>query len=84
MAREVNVWTSNWRATGGSVSVPQYELKVRVQWTDDDGTQHEQELTVRFPNVLAQMPTRYVAERMKDMLLDYARYALGIDTLEDD
>ncbi len=78
--REVNVYTSNWRKTGANVQVPQYELTVRFQWVDAAGVSHEGERTARFPNVLAQMSAEYVAERMKGMLLDYARQELGIDT----
>lgn len=76
--REVNVYTSGWKATGTTVSVPQYELVVRFQWVDVTGVSHKGTRTVRFPNVLTQLPASYVAERMKDMLLDYARQELGV------
>jgi len=78
-AREVNVYTSGWKATGTNVSVAQYEMIVRFPWVDRDGVSHEGTRTVKFPNVLAQMPAEYVAERMKDMLLDYGRSVLGVD-----
>jgi len=77
--REVNVYTSNWQATGVNVSVPQYMLTVRFQWIDQAGASHEGTRTVLFPNVLAQLPAVYVAERMTEMLLAYARQALGVD-----
>lgn len=79
MPREVNVYTSNWRATGNTVSVPQYELKVRFQWLDNDGAGYVGERTVRFPNVLQNLHAGYVGERMKEMLLDYVRLELGVD-----
>jgi len=78
--REVNVYTSGWRATGVNVQVPQYELVVRFEWVDNAGVSHTGKRTVKFPNVLAQMPAEYVAERMKDVLLDYARLNCGVDT----
>ena len=78
-AREVNVHTSGWKATGTNVSVPQYEMSVLFQWVDAAGVSHEGTRTVRWPNVLANMPTAYVADRMREMLLDYGRQVLGID-----
>lgn len=79
MAREVNLFTSGWKATGTNVSVPQYELVVRFEWTAHDGTKHTGTRTIRFPNVLSQLPADYVKEKMTQMLIDYARNDLGVD-----
>lgn len=82
MAREVNVWQSGWRATGTNVSVPQYEHKIRIQWTDDAGVSHEAERTVRFPNVLSGIPARRLRECIEAILYREARILAGIDADE--
>lgn len=79
MARSVNVWTSNWRATGNSVPVPQYEQTIRMEWVTDDGQEREAERTVRFPNVLANIPARRLKEYVEEMLMREARIMAGID-----
>ena len=53
MARNVNIWTSNWQATGQQVQVNQYTLTVRVTWFDAEGIEHDREEEVLFPNCLA-------------------------------
>lgn len=79
MARNVNVFTSTWQATGSNVQVPQYTLTVRFQWIDNSGASHEGTRTVLFPNVLSQLPAKYVADAMQQMLMDYARQVLAVD-----
>lgn len=78
-AQNVNVWFSGWRATGNTVNTPQYEVTVRYQWTDDAGVTHEDERTVRFPNVLAQLPAAWVKEEMQTLLLKAARKINKVD-----
>ena len=79
MAREVNIFITNWQVTGSNVSVPQYTMTARIDWVDDTGAAHSQTRAVLFPNVLTQLPTDYVATAMKQMLIDYARKLLGVD-----
>lgn len=79
MARQVNLFTSGWKATGANVQVPQHSLTLRFQWIDNAGVSHEGTRTVLFPNVLALLPADYVADKIKEMLIDYARSDLGVN-----
>ena len=79
MARSVNVWTSGWRATGATVSVPQYEQTIRIEWVTDAGESRQAQRTVRFPNVLANIPARRLKAYVEDMLMAEARILAGID-----
>jgi len=79
VAREVNVFHSGWRATGTSVSVPQYESTYRLVWVDDAGVRHEASRLVRFPNVLSGIPARRLREYVDTILLNEARILAGID-----
>jgi hypothetical protein len=79
MARNVNILTSGWRATGVNVPVPQYELRVQVEYTDDAGQVQTKTGTVLFPNILNQIPPAYLAEEMKDLIVKYFRKREAID-----
>jgi hypothetical protein len=73
----INLFTTNWKATGSSVSVPQYSLTVKVQWTDESGVKREGTHTVLFPNVLNDLPAKYIASAISDMLIEYSVSNLG-------
>ena len=77
--RDVNVFFSNWRATGTNVSTPQYAIDVTLNWTDANGSPRTATRTVLFPNLLAQLPAAWVADEMKDLILRAARKYAGID-----
>ena len=79
MPREVNVFITNWQATGQTVNTPQYSVDVRIDWTKNDGTADTRTATVRFPNVLAQLPVAWVKQEMEDLLLRAARKLAGVD-----
>ncbi len=79
MAKSVNVKTSNWKATGSNVSVPQYQLSIQVDWTDDAGANQSAQTTVLFPNILNQVPQAWLADDLKDLLVKYYRKYLGVD-----
>lgn len=79
MARNVNIMTSGWRATGVNVPVPQFELRVSVEYTDDAGVKQTKTGTVLFPNILSQIPVPYLAEEMKDLIVKYFRKREVID-----
>lgn len=79
MARQVNIWTGGWRATGNNVQVPQYETTIRFQWTRNDGTARDEERTVRFPNVLNGIPAARLKEYIEHILLAEARILAGVD-----
>lgn len=55
MARNINIMTSGWRAAGVNVPVPQYELRVQVEYTDNAGQVQARTGTVLFPNILNQI-----------------------------
>ena len=79
MPREVNVFIGNWTATGVNVSTPQYSVDVTINWTRNDGTQDTKSATVKFPNVLAQLPAAWVKQEMEELLLRAARKLAGVD-----
>lgn len=79
MAREVNVFTGGWKATGNNVQVPQYETTIRFQWTRNNGTTGNQERTVRFPNALNGIPAARLKEYIEAILLNEARILAGVD-----
>lgn len=79
MAREVNVYTSNWRATGNNVSVPQYAVDVTIKWVADDGTKKERSETLRFPNFLQNLTNDELKEWLTEMMLQEARQRLEVD-----
>lgn len=73
----INIYTSGWKKTGRNVSVPQYEMTIRV---DVDG--REVLRTVQFPDCLLDLPVNYVKERITDMLIDYATIKAGAKAVE--
>ena len=79
MARNISVWVTNWRATGQQVNVPQYAVDIRAEWTGDDGEHHDRSETVRFPNVLNDVPASWVKEELTDLLFRALRVKAGID-----
>lgn len=79
MARNVNIQTSGWRATGVNVPVPQYEMQIQVEYTDNTGAPQTKSGLVRFPNILSQIPPAYLAEEMKDLIIKYFRKREVID-----
>lgn len=71
--------TSGWRATGVNVPVPQFEMRVQVEYTDNAGQVQTRIGTVLFPNILNQIPAAYLAEEMKDLIVKYFRKREAID-----
>ena len=80
MAREVNIITSGWRATGTNVQTPQFELIVQFDWVDNAGVARTGTRTITFPNVLAQLGNEYVKEKITEMILERVREVLGVDS----
>lgn len=80
MARNINIWTSDWAATGVDVPFPQYSLQIRVTWIDDGGGEHDRTEDVLFPNCLAgeftQAERKEIAE---EIMLRAVRKRLGVD-----
>jgi hypothetical protein len=79
MARSVNVWTSNWGATGNTVPVPQYKVDVTLQWTTNDGEVKERSETIRFPNFLQNVGAKDLKRWLTELMLREARQRLGVD-----
>lgn len=82
MARNVNVYTENWRWTGQEVLTPQAKVDLTINWIDDDGAPHEWSGTATFPNDLQLVPVAWVREVIEDLMLRAARIQLGIDEVE--
>lgn len=76
MAREVNVYTSNWKATGTNVSVPQYRVDVTLNWVNDAGVAHTRSETVKFPNFLQNVGAADLKEWLTELMLREARERL--------
>lgn len=84
MVRSVDaIFYTNWQETSSNISIPQYSLHIKVQWTDDDGNSHEHEGDYLFPNVLVDMPLKVRRRYAEEMMTAKARVTLGIDDWED-
>jgi len=79
MAREVNIYTGNWQATGKNISVPQYSVNVTVNWIKEDGTPMTRSETLRFPNFLANVGAADLKEWLTDLMIREIRQRLGVD-----
>lgn len=75
----VNVWISNWHATGIDVPVPQYEVDLTIEWNDRAGAPHSWTGTAVFPNDLQLVPVAWLKDVLEDLLLRCARKRLGVD-----
>lgn len=76
MTREVNVYTSNWKATGINVNVPQYSVDITLNWTDNEGAKHTRSETLKFPNFLQKVGAADLKEWLTDLMLREARERL--------
>ena len=82
MARNVNVYHSNWQKTGQEVQVDQWVADYRIEWIDDQGQQHNWEGEITFPNDLALVPDWWLKRELLELIMRAARKKLNID-LED-
>ena len=80
MAREVNIYTTNWRATGQNVNVPQYAVDVTINATNNDGTKITRSETLKFPNFLQNVGAADLKEWITELMIREARERLGIDS----
>lgn len=78
----VNIFTDGWHWTGVTVPTPQAEVTVRIEWLDEAGEQREHIETVRFPNILADVPVPWLKDRLEDLILRAVRRKLGMDPEE--
>lgn len=76
MAREVNLYTSNWRATGKNISVPQYSVNVQIDWIDNEGLSHTASETLLFPNFLSRVGTADLKEWLTELMIREAQQRL--------
>lgn len=79
MARNVNVWITNWHWTGKDVRTPQAEVDIVIQWTDDTGESREHSETAQFPNCLQDVPVSWLREEIEDLILRAVRKRLEMD-----
>ena len=79
MAREVNLYTSNWQATGKNISVPQYNVNVTINWLDNEGVRQTRTETLLFPNFLSRVGAADLKEWLTDLMIREARQRLGVD-----
>jgi len=80
MAREVNIFTSDWTAVGTNASVPRYSMTLTTNWIDNAGVAHTDTRTLTFPNVLSGVPLSRLKGYMEQIALAEARIALGVDS----
>jgi hypothetical protein len=76
MAREINLFTSNWKATGKNISVPQYSVDVTLNWIDDEGVSHTRSETLKFPNFLANVGAADLKEWLTELMIREAQQRL--------
>lgn len=76
MAREVNLFTSNWRATGLKIQVPQYSVDVRLDWIDNDGVSHTRSEILKFPNFLQRVGAADLKEWLTELMTREAQQRL--------
>ena len=74
-----NLYTGNWRATGKTISVPQYSVDVTINWTDKDGVEQTRSETLLFPNMLSKVGNDDLKEWLTDLMISEARQRLEID-----
>lgn len=79
MAREINLYTSNWHATGKNISVPQYSVDVTINWITNDGIARTASETLRFPNFLSKVGAADLKEWLTEMMIQEARQRLGVE-----
>lgn len=79
MAREVNIFTSNWKKTGVNISVPQYSVVVTINFTRNDGTQGTATETLKFPNFLNNVGAADLKEWLTELMLREARERLVVN-----
>lgn len=80
MAKNLNVWVTNWQWTGITVPTPQATVDLDLHWVDDAGNPHQWNGTVTFPNDLALVPIPWVKQELEDLMIRAARHQLGIDS----
>jgi len=79
MAKNVNIFYSNWTNTGEKVQVDKWTVDFRIEWQDYTGQAHSWEGVVTFPNDLALVPAKWLKEEMLDLILRAARKKLNVD-----
>lgn len=79
MAKEVNLFLSDWTAVGTNASVPRYSVTLTTQWIDNAGVSHTDTRTVTFPNVLGGVPLSRLKGYMEQIALAEMRRLLGVD-----
>ncbi len=77
MARNVNLFVTDIESTDQTVQVNQYAVELTAQWTGVDGQAHERTETVRFPNILAQVPNSWLREHLGELIIKAARETWG-------
>lgn len=74
-----NIYTSNWRATGKNISVPQYSVNVTINWTDKLGVEQTRSETILFPNFLQTVGAADLKDWPTELMIREARQRLEID-----
>lgn len=76
MAREVNLYTNGWAATGKNINVPQYSVNVQLDWIDNEGVSHTRSETLKFPNFLANVGAADLKEWLTELMIREAQQRL--------
>lgn len=82
MTRNINVWFTGWHWTGVEVPVPQAEVEIHIEWINEAGEQREHTETVRWPNILRDVPVKWLKRRLEVLMLRAVRRKLNIDPEE--
>ena len=82
MARNVNIWFDNWRYSGAQVRIPQAQVEVRIEWTDDDGNPQDWEDTVTWPNDFSFLSDQKRKAILEELMLRIAQIRLGFEGVD--
>lgn len=78
VARNVNLWTTNWQWAGNKVPVDKATVDVRLEWINDAGVVRDWEGTLTFPNDLADVPVPWLKDMLIELMLRVAQKKLGM------
>lgn len=73
----MNALITGWHKTGNQVQIDQYEVHLELDWVDENGQSHHWEGDPKFPNVLDDMPARWVKDAMEQLIMTAVRHKLG-------
>lgn len=59
--------------------MPQAEVDIHIKWVNEAGEQREHTETVWFPNILRDVPVKWLKRRLEELILRAISKKLNID-----